>query len=213
MRIEESHPPERPPRPGGWFEGLGTVYPPQKVIFSKNNTMQLSLPEYHLRPLQLSDRDVMATYGNNVEIWKNLRDQFPHPYTPADAERFIQHVNKSETSERVFGIVEKEHLVGVIGIYPQSDVYRGTAELGYWLGQPFWGKGIATAAVRRIVEFGFEELHLRRIFADVFASNPASRRVLEKAGFQLEGVRQLAIIKNEQIQDDYHYAIVNPRFL
>jgi ribosomal-protein-alanine N-acetyltransferase len=175
--------------------------------------MQLSLPEYHLRPLQLSDRDVMATYGNNFEIWKNLRDQFPHPYTPADAERFIQHVNKSETSERVFGIVEKEHLVGVIGIYPQSDVYRGTAELGYWLGQPFWGKGIATAAVRRIVEFGFEELHLRRIFADVFASNPASRRVLEKAGFQLEGVRQLAIIKNEQIQDDYHYAIVNPRFL
>jgi ribosomal-protein-alanine N-acetyltransferase len=109
--------------------------------------------------------------------------------------------------------VGKEHLVGVIGIYPQSDVYRGTAELGYWLGQPFWGKGIATAAVRRIVEFGFEELHLRRIFADVFASNPASRRVLEKAGFQLEGVRQLAIIKNEQIQDDYHYAIVNPRFL
>ncbi|MBE0650417.1 MAG: GNAT family N-acetyltransferase [Bacteroidales bacterium] len=163
--------------------------------------------EVRLRRLAVTDKKVIAGLCNNKKISDNLRDSFPFPYSEKDAENFIYR-SLSENAEDTFGITYNGELAGVIGLIRQKDVYRLSAEMGYWIGEPYWGKGVATTAVKMIVEYAFERLPLLRIYAGVFDYNKASQKVLEKAGFKLDCIMEKAIIKNDVICDEYRYSIV-----
>ncbi len=161
-----------------------------------------------LRDWRAEDAPALAGYANNRKIWCNLRDRFPHPYCLEDARIFIAGA-LSERPRRVFAIATPEEAIGSIGLMPNEDVHRFTAELGYWLAEPFWGKEIMTRAVRALVKHAFHEMKLQRIYAEPYATNPASARVLEKAGFVLEGILHASVFKNGQALDQDLYAIVS----
>jgi len=163
--------------------------------------------EVSLRAFIKEDRQALASLCNNKNIWDNVRDYLPHPYTLKDADAFIEFCTNTDTAKN-FAITYKNELAGTVGIEPQKDVYRLSAELGYWIGEPFWGKGIATKAVKLITNYGNKELGIIRFFSSVFDFNKGSMRVLEKAGFELEGIGKKAIIKNDVICDEYKYALV-----
>ncbi|MFM8449801.1 MAG: GNAT family N-acetyltransferase [Haliscomenobacter sp.] len=163
----------------------------------------------YLNRLALSDGPRLSDLANNRKIWDNVRDYFPHPYTTAHAYDFIQALSSSETLQYTYAIRQKgEHLCGVIGLHTQSDIYRKSAELGYWVGEPYWNQGIASQAVQQMLDFGFHGLGLVRIFASVFSFNLASARVLEKNGFLLEGIARSAAFKNDCLVDECRYACV-----
>lgn len=136
----------------------------------------------------------------------NLRDSFPFPYTEMDARAWLG-AAILQVPETAFAIATEDEAIGGIGLQPQYDVYRTSAEIGYWLGEPFWGKGIATLAVRGLTAHAFKTFDLVRIYASVFAWNPASARVLEKAGYRLEGRMRGAVIKDGKITDQLLYGI------
>jgi RimJ/RimL family protein N-acetyltransferase len=131
----------------------------------------------------------------------------PHPYSLADANEWLRSVQHQNPRVN-FTIDVGGEAVGGIGLVPGSDIERCTAEVGYWVGAEYWGRGIATAAVSRICRYAFEDLGLLRVFATPIAWNPASSRVLEKAGFQLEGRMRAACIKDGKLMDMLLYAKV-----
>lgn len=137
----------------------------------------------------------------------NLRDGFPHPYTARDAELFVKMAKKSHTAFMLAIEVDKQ-AVGGIGIHFLNDVYRGTAEIGYWLSEDYWGRGIITDAVKAMIPIAFDTYSLQRLQAGIFASNPASMRVLEKCGFSCEAIHKKAITKNGIVMDEHLYALV-----
>jgi ribosomal-protein-alanine N-acetyltransferase len=161
-----------------------------------------------LQPLSEEHAAELARLANNRKIWNNLMDYIPHPYTLKDAYEFIQ-LTTSETPKMTFGIIHKKQLCGVIGLVRKTDVYRLTADLGYWVGEPHWGRGMATQAIKKITTYGFKELKLHRISAYVFDFNKASMRALEKNGFEREGILRKAAIKNDQILDLHIFSKVN----
>jgi ribosomal-protein-alanine N-acetyltransferase len=165
-------------------------------------------PDIILRSYHAQDAEALVAIANNRKIWLNLRDVFPHPYHLEDAQRFIKMCTESEP-HAVLGIEYQGILAGSIGLHLQVDVYRLSAELGYFVGEPFWNKAIASEAVKRMLQYGFETLHLHRIYASVYAHNKASMHVLEKNGFTLEGVKKQAVYKNESFTDEYFYGILN----
>ncbi|MEO5683543.1 MAG: GNAT family protein [Chitinophagaceae bacterium] len=158
-----------------------------------------------LRALKESDKKQVAVLLNNRRITCNLRDIIPFPYTEEDAAFFIN-FNKDQNPVLVFGIIYNNTCCGVISLIAQQDVYRKSAEIGYWLGEPFWNKGILTASVRLITDYGFNQLDFIRIFAGVFEYNIPSMKVLEKNGFKKEGVFERSIFKNGQVWDEHRYA-------
>ncbi|MEM6318113.1 MAG: GNAT family protein [Bacteroidota bacterium] len=160
-----------------------------------------------LRKLTLADKPALAQLANNKKLWDNLRDVMPHPYSEADAQFFIDLKAKDDPQQN-FAITYQREFCGVIDVIPQQDVYRKTGEIGYWIGEPFWRKGIATEAIRQAVRYGFDVLRLHRIEAKVFEYNVGSKRVLEKNGFQLEGIARQAVYKNEQFWDAYCYGLL-----
>jgi len=164
--------------------------------------------EINIRKLEVSDTLQLATLANNRKIWDNLRDYIPHPYTKSDAEFFIN-LTQNQDPQQSFGIEFKKQLCGVISLIIQKDVYRKSAEIGYWIGEPYWGNGIATKAVQLITKYGFETLNLIRIYTGVFEHNPTSMKILEKNGYQKEGVFKKAVIKNNKILDEHRYYILN----
>lgn len=168
----------------------------------------LDKKEIKIRGLELSDVPQLAKLANNRNIWNNLRDHIPFPYDEKDAEFFIN-LTKGERPRQNFGIEFDRILCGVIGLVLQDDVYKKSAEIGYWLGEPFWGKGIATVAVQLITEYGFNELNLIRIHTGVFEYNLASMKVLENNGYQKEGIFKKAIFKNGKIYDEHRYYKLN----
>ncbi len=155
-----------------------------------------------LRAWQYADVDQLAKLANNEAIWNNLRDYFPHPYNRSDANKWIRS-HASKRSSTHYAIMVNEELVGAISIIPKEDIYRKSAEIGYWIGEPFWKKGIATMAVEEVLRV-FTKNHpdIIRIFAEVFAENIASMKVLQKNGFVLESVRKNAVVKNGTVGDD-----------
>ena len=157
-----------------------------------------------LRPLALSDKSALAQLANNKKIWDNVRDYLPHPYGETDAEEFIN-LTLNEDPKQTFAIEFRGALAGVVGLVVQTDVYRKSAEIGYWIGEPFWNKGIATKAVGLITQYGFENLGLNRIYAGIFEYNKASMVVLEKNGFKQEGISKSAVLKNGKVWDEYRY--------
>ncbi len=159
-----------------------------------------------LRTLEFSDKEKLVTIANNKNIWDYLRDYMPYPYYEKDAIFFIE-LTEKENPKQTFGIItEKGELCGIIGLVLQKDVYRLTAEIGYWLGEEYWGKGIATKAIELITTYGFEQLKLERIHTGVFDFNIASMKALEKNGYNKEGIFRNSIIKNGEIYDEHRYA-------
>jgi len=168
----------------------------------------LKSKEVKLRELHLSDKSQLAKLANNKNIWINLRDAFPYPYGEGNAEFFINRV-KEEKPKQNFGIEYNGDLCGVIGLIIQKDVYSKSAEIGYWIGESFWGKGIATKAIELITDYGFEDLKLIRIYAGVFEFNTASMKALEKNGYKKEGISRKALIKNDKVLDEHRYFKLN----
>jgi len=158
-----------------------------------------------LRRLVPGDKDSIAQLANNKNIFDNVRDFFPHPYTEKDAIEFIE-ICEQEDPARTFAIEYQQEFAGVIGLVLQTDVYHKSAEIGYWIGEPFWNKGIATTAITLMLDHAFNNLNLIRVYTGVFDFNKASRRVLEKCGFKLEGIFEKSIIKNDIICNEYRYA-------
>lgn len=166
------------------------------------------MADVKLRTLEPSDKTQMAQLANNKKVWDNVRDAFGHPYTEKNAEEFIEHQAKSDT-EKVFAIECNGELCGLVGLILQKDVYRNSAEIGYWIGEPFWGQGIATQAVGLLARHAFEKLSLVRLYAGVFEFNVGSMRVLEKNGFQKEGVSKKAVFKNGEFWNEHRYGLLN----
>lgn len=160
-----------------------------------------------IRDWRIDDAKSIARYANNRKIWLNLRDAFPSPYALANAEAFITRATQSVPGT-FFAIATETEAIGSIALTPGQDVHRFTAELGYWLGEPFWGRGIMAQAVRAICRYAFEEIGLHRIFAEPYITNPASARVLEKAGFICEGVLRASAVKDGRVLDQLLYARV-----
>lgn len=161
-----------------------------------------------LRPFLLSDSKSLAKHANNRLIWKNLRDRFPFPYTELDAIQFIQIVS-CNSPKTEFAIDINGEAVGAAGIVIKDDIYKGNGEIGYWLGQEYWGKGIGTQIVGELVKKGFEEFNLYRIFAEVFGTNNASIRVLEKNGLVKEAVLKKSIVKDGELLDLLIFSKIN----
>lgn len=155
-----------------------------------------------LRPWAAEDAQVLALYFNNINIWNNLRDYIPHPYTVKDADKFISG-QEGLTPVQNFAIINENEIVGGIGIVLLDDIYKMNVELGYWIAEPFWGSNMATEAVRLMTAYVFDNFAINRIVAEVFDYNRASMRVLEKNGYYLETVRRKGILKNDFLTDNF----------
>lgn len=169
--------------------------------------MHLTAPECIVRDYWPDDAASLARHGDDRRIWLNLRDRFPHPYRADDAARYIA-FTLAQPDPMSFAIEVAGEAVGGISLRPGEDIERVGAELGYWLGESVWGRGIATAAVRLVTAWGFEERGLERVWAVPFTRNAASARVLEKAGFAREGLMRRSAIKDGEVLDQWLYAAV-----
>jgi ribosomal-protein-alanine N-acetyltransferase len=167
----------------------------------------MKTPEgFKLRAFNLDDLDDLVKYANNAKIARNLTDMFPHPYGPEDGKKFIK-MAMTHDPQQIFAIAIDGKASGAIGIHPQSDIQRRNAELGYWLAEPFWGRGIVTSAIKLLVPYAFENFDIDRIYARPFGSNKASQKVLEKAGFAFEYRFKNTLIKNGVYEDEVFYAV------
>ena len=135
-----------------------------------------------------------------------MRDRFPHPYLTANALLFIAEFEK-ENPQKVLGIFLNDEPIGSVGVFPEGDIYRKNAELGYWIGEPFWNKGYATEAVTAMLDYGFKNFAIERIYAAVFSYNDASKKVVEKAGFTFEAKLHNTVFKNGEFCDELIYSI------
>jgi RimJ/RimL family protein N-acetyltransferase len=169
--------------------------------------MELKLANCSVRTLRAADAESMAQHANDRRVWMQLRDRFPHPYAVADARNFIDLMSREDPCTS-FGIVVGERCVGGIALERQHDVHALTAELGYWLGFHYWGRGIASQGIVGVTNWAFETLDLQRVFAEPYADNLASCRALEKAGFTLEGTLRRSVIKDGVLRDQRLYARV-----
>lgn len=165
--------------------------------------------EFELRKWKKGDAAQLARHANNEKIAANLRDAFPYPYTMLDALRFVAACITGDESTQMFRAITVEgKAIGSISISVGGDIYCRTAELGYWLSESCWGQGIMTQAVQQMCGDAFETYDLVRIYAEPFAKNAASRRVLEKTGFELEGTMKSGAYKNGEILDYCVYALI-----
>lgn len=164
-----------------------------------------------VRPWQIADIASLVRHANNPNVASQLRDRFPHPYTAGDARHFIQSVLGAKTPTS-FAIVADGEAAGGVGISPGADVERFSAEIGYWLGESFWGRGIAAEAVELVSGYAFETCNMLRLYALPFADNLRSIRVLEKAGYTREALLRASSVKHGKVRDQSLYALVNPKW-
>jgi ribosomal-protein-alanine N-acetyltransferase len=164
--------------------------------------------QFVLRKWRPEDAGSIVKYADNKKIADNLRDGFPHPYSLSDAQNFIKNMGPDSDVRICLAIEIGGEAAGSIGVFLKEDVYRKSAEIGYWLGEPFWGQGVITDAIREICEIAFGKFDIVRIYAEPYAYNTGSRRALEKAGFTLEGVLKKSVCKNGEIFDSCIYALV-----
>lgn len=155
-----------------------------------------------IRVWKQEDVENLALYANNVNIWNNMRNYFPHPYGEEQARDWIKKAIE-EVPLVNFAIDVDGEAVGGIGLGLNTDIYLYSAEIAYWLAEPYWGKGITSEAVRQMIEYVYYYFDIIRLYAEVFETNKSSMRVLEKNGFYLEGVRRKAVFKNGAFIDDY----------
>ena len=171
------------------------------------------MKEFKLRAWKTEDTKSLAQSANNLNIAKNLRNAFPNPYTLESAIWYINdsiaNVGKKQIN---YAIVVGGQAVGSIGIFVKDDVYEKSAELGYWLSEDYWRKGIMSKAVQIICKAAFERFDIIRIFAEPFADNAGSRRVLEKVGFTCEGTMRNGVYKNGEVHSYCMYSILREEF-
>jgi len=171
--------------------------------------VRIDLGNCEIREFVAQDAESLARNADNAKIADQLRDRFPNPYTIVHAREWIEQANSADPVSS-FAIATKDEVIGGIGLELQRDVYTRAAELGYWLAESCWGRGIATRAVTRFCEQAFETFDLIRIYARVFETNPASARVLEKAGFRREGRLRMSVVKRGRVLDEWLYSSVAP---
>ena len=169
--------------------------------------IRFQLSKCLLREWRRGDEPSLVRHANNRNIWLNVRDTFPHPYTRSDALDWVQ-LASGEGLNLVFAIDIDGFAVGAVGLRPGEDVNRLSAEIGYWLGEEFWGRGIATEVLAAVTEYAFQTLGMARVYAEVFEWNAASMRVLEKCGFEREGVLRKAAMKDRKLIDQIVYSKV-----
>ena len=164
---------------------------------------------FSLLPPRLEFAGHLAEGANNEAVARNLRDVFPHPYSLQDAEDFLRFCQEQDETKQLYRLIVVEgRACGSLSVCAGNDVARKSAELGYWLAEPFWGQGIMTRAVGQICEEAFRKMDIVRIFAEPFSYNQASRRVLEYNGFQLEGILRQSVYKRGQLYDACMYALL-----
>lgn len=171
--------------------------------------MRLQSGNIVLRSFRESDAPRLAELANNTKIGRNLRDGFPYPYTLENAMDFI---GRFKDHISFFAIEYSGEYVGNISLVPLDNVHRKTAEIGYFLGEPYWNKGIMTVAVNLVTEYGFRELGFARIHTGVYEFNPASQRVLEKCGYTKEGIFSKNVFREDRLWDEVRYAKINPEY-
>mgnify|MGYP000860334589 CR=1 FL=1 len=159
-----------------------------------------------LRPWEMEDLSDLVRYADNSKIAQNLTDMFPHPYSREDGIAFIQ-MTKNFKDGVIFCVTINDEVAGSIGVFIQKDIMRRNAELGYWIAEPFWGKGVCTAAVKLMVSYGFRHFEIDRIYARPFGRNIASQKVLMNAGFSFEARFYQNIIKNGILEDELFFGI------
>ena len=167
---------------------------------------------FKLRPWRISDADALAIHANNKKIAMNLRDGFPYPYTIDDAQNWLKTAISSETNI-MLAIDLDGTPIGSIGLAPFKDVYRVSAEIGYWLSEEYWNKGITSMAVKAMVKFAFGNYDLQRLQAGIYEKNSPSMNVLKKCGFHLEAIHKKAVIKENEIMDEHLYVIFKDEYL
>lgn len=175
----------------------------------KVEPVRIQLAKSLLREWRRGDEPSLVRHANNRNVWINLRDVFPYPYTQADARSWIRLANTNGLN-LVFAIDVEGFAVGAIGLHPGDDVHRHSAEIGYWLGEEYWNRGIVTEAIIAVTEYAFKTMEMARVHAEVFQWNTASMRVLEKAGFVREGVLRKSVYKDRQWVDELIYARIVP---
>lgn len=160
---------------------------------------------FELRPWTSADVDDLVRNANNPKIARNLRDGFPYPYTLHDARLWIEMI-RGNKKDLVYAIDIKGEACGGIGLHAMRDVYRFNAEIGFWLAEKYWGRGIVSESVGLLVDYGFQNYHWVRIFAGVFSTNTASMRVFEKNGFTRESIHRKAVKKEGIFLDEIIYS-------
>jgi len=173
--------------------------------------LRIECSQCAIRTLRADDATAIARHANNPNVSRWLRDIVPYPYAMADAQAWIAGALAARP-QSTFAIEVGGEAVGAINYIPGEDIERYSVEIGYWLGEPFWGRGIATAAVKLFCDYCFTELNLLRLYALPFGDNPGSLRVLEKAGFTREGVLKAAVVKRGVVHDYVIYARINPHW-
>jgi RimJ/RimL family protein N-acetyltransferase len=171
--------------------------------------MFIPLERCDVRSFRPDDVESLTLNANNRKVWINLRDAFPHPYSLSDAEVFVGAARDEQPQTRL-AIAVEDRAVGAIGFVLHRDVERVSAEIGYWIGEGYWGRGIVTEALSAVTAHAVAHHGLTRVFAVPFDWNPASCRVLEKAGYVLEGRMRRSAIKDGKIVDQLLYAFVVP---
>ncbi len=169
----------------------------------------IELPLCRLRPLRPQDEDSLQRHADDPAVSAWLRDSFPSPYLMDDARMFIA-LQDIFTPPRVLGIEVAGEIVGCIGIELQGDVYRESAEIGYWLGRSHWRRGLLTQVLPPFCAYSFANFSIHRLYAGVFSGNLASPRLLAGAGFEVQGCQRQAIIKNGKYLDVHHYGLLRP---
>lgn len=164
------------------------------------------MQSFILRPWEWTDLESLVKHADNANIARYMRDGFAHPYTKECGERFIRFA-KDHNPEGILAIDINGEAVGGIGVHPQTDIYRKNAELGYWLSEQYWGRGVVSRAISLMIQRAFEKYDIDRIYAIPFGSNKASQRVLEKNGFILEARLEKTIYKWGEYEDEWVYAI------
>ena len=169
--------------------------------------MELKLERCTVRDWRMEDVPSIVKHAPHRNVSRNLRDRFAYPYTIENANEFLTRSTSKEPRNN-FCIEIDGAAVGGIGVHIGEDVYRHAASIGYWLGEEFWGRGIATDALIAVTEYAFSSHDLCRLYAHVFEWNHASARVLEKAGYQLEGRQRKSVTKEGQTIDQLMYATI-----
>lgn len=165
-----------------------------------------------IRKWELSDAGDLAAALSNKRIQDNLRDGLPYPYTEQDGIDYISAMLSADENDTfAFAITADNKVIGSISVFRQGNIHRQTAELGYYIAEEYWGKGIMTEAAKQICRYVFEKSDIIRIYAEPFAHNMASCRVLEKAGFEYEGTLRKNAVKNGKIIDTKMYSLLNTK--
>jgi ribosomal-protein-alanine N-acetyltransferase len=165
-----------------------------------------------LRPWNIKDAKRLTEIANNKNLADNLRDGFPYPYSLTDALDWLNSTIPVNDPPRFFAILTNNKIVGSIGIISKTDIYRKNAEIGYFLDEEYWGKGLITKALKAATAYAFSAFDIVRVYAETFADNPGSRKVLEKAGFKCEAILKNSIVKNSKIKDSCIYSVLKEDF-